>query len=195
MVLGKIKNLLSHDEVIVELQNKIKESVDKITTLTQTVSNQQDEQEKLLEQVKSMTKEHKKFSKQIIEAQEQIEIANKKLGRAVSEILILKPKLEKELVGKFEKTLQEHLNTATKELKIEVEEHKKAQDILSKTQVEQEKLLKELTKLSQITSNLKAEDFELSKHAKELHLKDQEKLRLMKRVDDLEKMLAKMKRR
>lgn len=195
MVLDKIKNMLSHDEVVEKLQEKVQESLDKVEHLTVTVSKQQEEQEKLLEQVKDLHKDHKKLSKQLQESTEQIEVAHQKLGRAVSELLIFKPKLEKGLADKFESTLQSHLDQTTKDLSLDVKEHQKTQELATKTQEAQALLLKEVQKLQEITKNLNAKDFELSKHAKELHLKDQEKLRLMKRVDDLEKLLAKMKSR
>lgn len=193
MVLDKIKNMFSHDEVIVELQDKIKESMKKIEELTSAVKDQQVEQEKLLTQVKELSKDHKTLSKSMKESYEHIEIASEKISRVVGELLVFKPKLEKELAQKFQDTLQKQLDVVTTDLKVDVKEHKKAQDLIEKTHSEQEKLLKEITKLQEIVKGIDAKDFELSKHAKELHLKDQEKLRLMKRVDDLEKMLAKMK--
>lgn len=195
MVLGKIKDLLSHDDVIVKLQDKIKESVEEVKKLTRTVNSQQEEQEKLISQIKELTTENKKSSKLFTTSIKDIETANTKISRVVSEIILIKPKLEKELIGKFEKTLQEHLNNTTKELTIDIKEHKKAQEMLTKTQSEQEKLLKEITKMREISEKLKPTDFELSKHAKEILINDQEKLRLMKRVDDLEKLLARMKTR
>ncbi|MCA9478451.1 MAG: hypothetical protein KC535_04870 [Nanoarchaeota archaeon] len=195
MVLNKIKNMLSHDEVIEALENKVKESLEKVNALTSTIDQWQEEQKKLSELTTHLLKDQQKLTKQVQKSQEQIEIAQEKLNRAVSEILIFKPKLEKDLAGKFEQTLQKQLDEATKDLNVDVDEHKKAQDILSRTQESQKQLLKEITSLQDIAKHLKAEDFALSKHAKELHLKDQEKLRLLKRVDDLEKLLAKMKRK
>ncbi len=195
MVIGKIKNMFSHDEVIEKLSATIKESSLKIESLAKVVEEQQNEQEKLLAQVKELSKDHKALSKLLKESYSHLEESSKKISRVVSEIVVIKPRLEKELIGKFESTLAKQLEESTKELALNTNEHTQAQELIKKTYEEQEKLLKEITKLQKVTTGIKAKDFELSKHAKELHLKDQEKLRLMKRVDDLEKMLAKMKRK
>lgn len=195
MVIRKIKHMLSHDEVVETLQNKVQESIEKVESLLNTVKSQQEEQAKLTTQVLELHKNHKKLSKQLEESTTQVEIASEKIGRVMSEILLFKPKIEKELSAKFETTLQAHLDETTKEINIETSEHKKTQELALQTQEAQEKLLVQVEKLSSITSSLNAKDFELSQHAKQLHLKDQEKLQLMKRVDDLEKLLAKMKRK
>ena len=53
----------------------------------------------------------------------------------------------------------------------------------------------ELSKFLDISRNIKKEDFELVRHSRNLAEMGREKLELMRKIDNLERMLSKMRRR
>ena len=68
---------------------------------------------------------------------------------------------------------------------------KKAAEMLSKVNMTSE----EIAKFLEISKSIKQEDFELTKFARHLIEMDREKLELMRKIDTLERLVSKIRRR
>ena len=103
-----------------------------------------------------------------------------------------------EVQKKIERTVHDQLSTAIGEsiqrLKLEAENYNALKSEFVKAGSSVQKLTEEIGKFTSISSQIKEADFELAKHAKVLNAADTEKVRLMKEVDDLQRLVGKMRR-
>ncbi len=101
-------------------------------------------------------------------------------------------------LGSFKSQLAEKLlDKLSRDIKDEVQKHfakleseKKNFELLSK---ELESLMREIQKLKAVSETVKTMDFELTNYSKKLLDNDTEKLRLMNKIDNLEKLISKMR--
>jgi hypothetical protein len=107
----------------------------------------------------------------------------------------LKGQLQRKILDKFEEELQKDLQINREALKKDTEDYnelrKKAAEILSKLNLTTE----EINKFIEISKSIKKEDFELTKFARHLLEMDREKLELMRKIDTLERLVSKIRKR
>ena len=111
------------------------------------------------------------------------------------EFKLLKGQLQRKILEKFEEELQKDLEVNREALKKDTQDYtelrKKVAEILSRLNLTTE----EITKFVEIGRNIKKEDFELTKFARHLLEMDREKLELMRKIDTLERLVSKIRRR
>lgn len=94
-------------------------------------------------------------------------------------------------------TTEKLLEKVEKELKQEIQKHLSNLDLekqeFSKINKELDSLKQEIHKLMSISETIKTIDFELNNYIKKITEQDREKLRLMGQVDDLQKLIAKIR--
>ena len=116
-------------------------------------------------------------------------------GKELYEFKLLKGQLQRKILDKFEEELQKDLEVNRESLKNDAEEYnelrKKVTEILSRLNLTSE----EINKFVEISKSIKKEDFELTRFARHLIEMDREKLELMRKVDTLERLVSKIRRR
>lgn len=116
-------------------------------------------------------------------------------GREIYEFKLLKGQLQKKILVRFEEELQKDLEVNRENLKKDAEDYtelrKKVNEILSRLNLTGE----EMNKFIEISKSLKKEDFELTKFARHLMEMDNEKLELMRKIDALERLVSRIRRR
>lgn len=116
-------------------------------------------------------------------------------GKEIYEFKLLKAQLQRKILEKFEEELQKDLNVQRESLKKDAEDYselrKKAAEIVSRLNA----AAGEINKFIEISKNIKKEDFELTKFASHLIEADREKLDLMRKIDSLERLVSKIRRR
>ena len=116
-------------------------------------------------------------------------------GKELYEFKLLKGQLQKKILDKFEEELQKDLEVNRESLRKDTDEYSelrgKVAEILSRLNLTSE----EITKFTEISKNIKKEDFELTKFARQIVDMDREKLELMRKIDNLERLVSKIRRR
>lgn len=116
-------------------------------------------------------------------------------GKELVEFKLLKAQLQRKILDKFEEELQKDLEVNREALRKDAEDYselrKKAAEILSKLSFTGG----EIAKFMDISKSIKKEDFELTKFARQLIDMDREKLELMRKIDNLERLVSKIRRR
>jgi len=116
-------------------------------------------------------------------------------GKELYEFKLLKSQLQKKILDKFEEELQKDLEINRESLRKDAEDYtelkNKVGDILSKLDLTGE----EIAKFTEISKNIKKEDFELTRFARQVVDMDREKLELMRKIDNLERLVSKIRRR
>ncbi|MEK6891953.1 MAG: hypothetical protein AABX25_02085 [Nanoarchaeota archaeon] len=116
-------------------------------------------------------------------------------GKELYEFKLLKGQLQRKILDKFEEELQKDLEVNREALRKDTNEYNelrgKVSEILSRLNLTSE----EITKFTEISKNIKKEDFELTRFARQVVDMDKEKLELMRKIDTLERLVSKIRRR
>lgn len=187
-MLQKIKDVLKTKEDI-DLMNRNLEENNKV------ISELKSELISLKNELKETKKTQDEFLKNFKENLFVIKNLREDFGKEIYEFKLLKGQLQKKILEKFEEELQNDLEINRNSLKKDTEDYnelrKKVAEILSRLNLTSE----EINKFIEISKGIKKEDFELTKFAKQIIEMDREKLELMRKVDTLERLVSKIRRR
>ncbi len=99
---------------------------------------------------------------------------------------------------KVESMLQEQLGSIIREsvekLKLDAGQYAQVKREIEQISVRLNELSEQMLKFRKIAEEIKSADFQLNKYAAELEKSDNEKVKLMKEVDDLQRLVARMRR-
>ena len=187
-MLQKIKDVLKTKEDI-DLMNKNIEENNKI------ISELKVELESLKNELTETKKTQDEFLKNFRENLFVIKNLKDDFGKEIYEFKLLKAQLQKKILEKFEEELQKDLEVNRESLKKDTDDYselrKKVAEILSRLNLTTE----EINKFIEISKSIKKEDFELTKFARQITDMDREKLELMRKIDTLERLVSKIRRR
>ncbi|MBI2140702.1 hypothetical protein HYU14_07305 [Candidatus Woesearchaeota archaeon] len=108
---------------------------------------------------------------------------------------LLKSQMQESIQKKFEEELAGELKGSTQELRQGIGEFAKVKEQLQSVAKDVQSLASEIAKLKEISKEVKRDDFELTKFLHLVRQGDAEKLELMQKIDALERLVAKMRRR
>ena len=187
-MITKIKELMDVKSNLEDLNRSV---IDGNTS----VSGLKGELEQLKAELSQMKDSQKDFLKAFKEDLDVIGNLRDDFGKELFDFKLLKGQLQRKILDKFEEELQKDLEINRESLKKDAEGYnelrKKVTDILSKVNLTSE----EISKFLDISRNIKKEDFELTRFARHLVEMDKEKLELMRKIDNLERLVSKIRRR
>lgn len=144
------------------------------------------------------------FDSKINEVSSRLDCAVTNMETELKDIKELKKELMEELSNfKLQKTrvLQDiatnqesSLKETIERIKTDVNRYNDAKNQLAGITEELNTLRTEFTRLREVSSKIKASDFELTKYASKITAMDKEKLDLMQKVDSLQKLISKERR-
>lgn len=187
-MLQKIKNLIRAKEEIDTINKNIEEN-------SKIISGLKLQLESLSSELSGIKTSQQEFLKQFREDLFVIKGLREDFGREIYEFKLLKAQLQRKIIEKFEEELQKDLEINRAALRKDTEDYnelrKKVAEIFSKLNLTRE----EISKFIDISKSIKKEDFELTKFARHLLEMDKEKLELMRKIDTLERLVSKIRRR
>lgn len=124
----------------------------------------------------------------------EIEQIKENLRKEVDDFQALKLQTQKSILDKFERELRANFLKYNDELKIDKDKYNKIKDKVDATIQNIFMLNAEIGKLTEVSKKIKSSDFDLVKIHQNMVQEDRNKLELMKKVDELERLLARMKR-
>jgi chromosome segregation ATPase len=164
-----------------EMEDCIKEIKEISKQMTQYKENQEKEDKKLIEIKKESISNINKISDEF--------------QKELNDFKTMKTKLKTEIVEKVSLDIRKELDIYIMNIKQKIENLNEAAKEIVIIAKNTNATFELMTKLKQISTEIKKEDFELSKYSAELRRNDQEKLNLMRKIDSLEKLIASMRRR
>lgn len=178
---------------------QLKEDIDSINTNigenNRIISELKNELILLIKDFGELNKNQDEFLKNFKENLAVIKNLREDFGKEIYDFRLLKGHLQRKILEKFEEELQKDLEINRDNLKKDADSYdelrKKAGEILSRLNLTSE----EINKLTEISKSIKKEDFELTKFARHLMDMDREKLELMRKIDTLERLVSKIRRR
>ena len=178
---------------------KVKDDIDVINTNIEEnnrlISELKGQLEVLREDFKQTKSMQNEFLKNFKDNLDVIKNLREDFGKEVFEFKMLKGQLQKKILEKFEEELQKDLNINRDSLKKDVEDYNELRKNVSEMIARLNLTGEELNKFLGISKNIKKEDFELTKFARQLIDMDKEKLELMRKIDALERLVSKIRRR
>ncbi|MEK6983204.1 MAG: hypothetical protein AABX33_01410 [Nanoarchaeota archaeon] len=187
-MLQKFKDLLKTKEEIDIINKNIEEN-------SKIISSLKNDLEKLKKELNDANINQQEFLKNFKDNLFVIKNLREDFGRELVDFKLLKAQLQRKILGKFEEELQKDLEVNRENLRKDSEDYselrKKVSEVLSRLNLASE----EINKFIEISKSVKKEDFELTKFARHLLDMDKEKLELMRKIDTLERLVSKIRRR
>ena len=170
----------------------INQNVEENNRIISGLKNELNELKKELSETRNNQKDFLKAFKEDLNV---IHNLREDFGKELYEFKLLKGQLQKKILDKFEEELQKDLEVNRESLKKDAEDYtelrKKVSEILSSLNLTSE----EIKKFISISQSIKKEDFEMTKFARQITEMDREKLDLMRKIDTLERLVSKIRRR
>ncbi len=190
LMLSNIKEIFSGSEVkklAGELAGQLRQATAAVKEQTELIAGLKKESEEAKTAAALMAEEAKKS----VAAAKQLQ---DELARTLAELKALSTHIQSSVKQK----ITDELFELTKEVRQRLEGTEKLKNEVATAATavsgELNKLKADVAKLSSVAEKIKAEDFELTKFSHQLAAADSEKLRLMKQIDTLEMLIAKMRR-
>jgi uncharacterized phage infection (PIP) family protein YhgE len=183
----KIKDLMKIKESIDEINSKLNSTTTELDELKKEIKN-------LAEESAKLKNNQQEFFLSFKENIDLIKTIREDLEKEAYNFKLLQNHLQARILDKFESEIRENLMKPIEKLKMDAEAFRILKDKVAEIAIYSEELSKEIAKLMLISKNIKKEDFELTKFADKIFEADNEKLRLMKDVDSLQRLIAKMRR-
>lgn len=190
-MIQRIKDLITIKDQIDIIRNNINHTSNSVDTLKTDV-------EALKQQINSnisdINNKHTELFKNFGEDVNVIKEIRHEFEKELFQFQLLKTQLQKKLIEKFEEELGNELKIQMETLKTDSESYNTLKGDLAKVSEKVNILSGEINKFITISSNIKKEDFELTRFANKLHEADREKLALMQKIDALERLVSKIRR-
>ena len=187
-MLQKIKDLMKTKEDLDLINKNIEEN-------NNLISGLKTELESLKKELNETQKTQQEFLKTFKENIFVIKNLREDFGKELYEFKLLKGQLQRKILDKFEEELQKDLEVNRESLRKDAEDYNELRSrvagILSKLNLTGE----EINKFIEISKSIKKEDFELTRFARQVVDMDREKLELMRKIDALERLVSKIRRR
>lgn len=164
----------SQTEAFVQMNREVQELARKFTELQKNILHEQTKSE---QERKELVVEQKKLTEEF-----RVEI---------NEFKTAKTQLTRQLLANATVGLEEELGKIRADV-AQYNELKREMTMISSRIIQ---MSTEIVKLTDISSKIRAQDFELTHYAKEIFRADKEKVELLKKIDALERLVAKSRSR
>jgi len=187
-MIQKIKDLMQVKELIDDINKKVEIHTTSVDSLKKELA----ELGSGLKEVKGSQTE---FLTNFKENLDVINDSKESLRKEVYDFKLLRAQMQKSILEKFEEELGNELKVNSEKLKNDINEYNKLKEQMTAAIGQVKELSGEMAKFTEVSKNIKKEDFELTKFANQLLEQDKEKLELMRKIDTLERLISKMRRR
>lgn len=194
-MIDKIRGIINSKDAIDGINAKLEEQFLRLNIVSRENSELKKEFSQIKDDIKEITENQDKVVQQLNESLSKISEARKALEKEVDDFKILKSKMQKAILEQMSEDFRKELISNIERLKTDVasfNELKKEVEIIA---IRTNKLGAEISKLIEISGRIKKEDFELAKYAQKILSADNEKLRLMRQIDVLERLISRERRR
>ena len=177
---------------------KIKESIDEINSkLDSTASelvNLKKEIKDLSEQTTKLKSNQDELGLNFKENIDLIKNIREDFEKETYNFKILQNHIQSRILDKFETEIRDNITKNIEKLKTDVTNYNKLKNSINDITLNSEELKQEINKLIEISKKINKQDFELTSFADKIFETDQEKLRLMKEIDALQRLVSKIRR-
>jgi DNA repair exonuclease SbcCD ATPase subunit len=194
-MLQKIKNVLEIHNELDKLKKSWHEHTQQATTLTKQLQDVQQGLHNIQASHEEITKAQLEILHQFTTNLTALDTIQDKFRQELDNFSIFKKDMQRQILQKFEQELSNELIKQSQELQLQGKEYVQVkQDITIITQ-ELTLLQQEIKKFTAISQHIKGKDFEMNKFAQELLSMNKHKLELMQKIDSLERLVSRLRRK
>ena len=177
---------------------KIKEAIDEVNSKLETTASELGGVKKEIKQLTEETTILKNNQKDLfLDFKENIGLMKdirEDFEKETYNFKLLQNHLQSRILEKFENEIRDNLVKEFEKLKTDVSNFNRLKNKVDDVGAYAEELSEEINKLIQISKKIKKEDFELNKFASKILEADEEKLKLMREIDTLQRLISKMRK-
>ncbi|MBL7054249.1 hypothetical protein ISS05_00660 [Candidatus Woesearchaeota archaeon] len=186
-MIKKIKDLMKIKGLVDEINSSV-------CSNNEAVNNLKNETTVLNKELNEIKENQKEFLTNFKDNLEVINQLRKDFEEEIYGFKGLKDHAQKKILQKFEEELQRELSLQMENLKKDKGNYEELKKDMGGMAIKLSNLGQEIDKFMNISSKIREKDFEMEKFAKQLLEADGEKLSLMKKIDSLERLIARMRR-
>lgn len=190
-MIQKIKDLMKVKGLIDENIKGIEEERKEVENLRKEIAETKDATKKAIDTVGRLEKKQEEFLEKLDKNLELIDASRNNFEEQVKDFRLQKTSMERKMFERSDGELNRHLER----IKTDVNSYNELKREMAAINSTVAKLEGEIKKFLEISKNIKAKDFSLERYAKELSKRDSEKLELMKKIDALERLIGRERRR
>ncbi len=194
-MISKIRNIVSIGKSLETLNKKVGSYETEVESLSSSMRSFKEEISILRNDVKEVTSTQHEFLKSFREEMKHIKDTREQFSKTVYDFSVLKKEMQKEILQKFDTKLQEELIDHCKELEHSMEKYNNLKDTLHNNGKSFKEATEQMERLKSIASGIKNADFEFSSFAKQLKSAQDDKLALQRKIDSLERLVSRIRRK
>ena len=182
-------------EELEQLKQDVAARADEAKGLQEDVKAQRSRIQEQQDFLDKLSKRHDELMRRFSEELDTLKGTNEQARAEVHNLRTARVELKEDVTERFQQQLTKSVRNMEGKLEADTSKVESLSESLQAVTKELKDARAEIGKFKDLAETVKESDFRLKEHAKALEQADQEKLRLMKRVDELESMMAKMKQR
>ena len=194
-MLSKVKDLMGVGSRVDEASCKIKELAKDVSVMSKEMAAFRKEVAGLKDEVGGLNANAQGALSEISVQLDNVHKTNEEFKKELYDFKMIKSDIKSKLVSELVESFREELKAETRKLDVDVKAFNDLKEELCIIVTKFKAVESEVAKFKEIAGQLKSADFQLANYAKELTKNDQEKLRLMERVEYLERLVAKERKR
>jgi chromosome segregation ATPase len=190
-MIQKIKDLMAMNDQIEVIKNNLNYTTNSMNDLKTEIGTLK---QQINENISSINDKNNEFFKNFGEDINIIKSLRHDFEKELFDFKLLRSQMQKKIIEKFEEELGKELKIQMDTLKNDSESYNELKENINKVTEKVNILSEEMNKFITISSNIKKEDFELTRFANKVQEADREKLELMSKIDALERLVSKIRR-
>lgn len=190
-MIQKIKELMAIKEHIDVIKNNLNYTTNSMNDLKNEIGTLK---QQINENINEINNKNNEFFKNFNENANVIKELRHDFEKELFDFKLLRSQLQKRIIEKFEEEVDKELKIQIDTLKNDSETYNELKEKINKITEKVNILGEEINKFITISSNIKKEDFELTRFTNKVLEMDKEKLQLMNKIDALERLVSKMRR-
>jgi chromosome segregation ATPase len=194
-MINNIKNLAAVGKRLSQMNDRIEVYSDEVKGLKEEIKGVRSGISVLGNEIQELRKAQSDTIEGLGKEISEIRGAREHLRKSVYDFDILKRQLHKEIITKFEAELKKGLVKHTDSLIRCGDEYESVRSRVEGIVKEIGTLTDEMAKLRDISRKIKKEDFEMTGFADKIRSIEGEKLALLRKIDSLERLVSRMRRR
>ena len=190
-MLQKIRDLSTVKDKIDSITSAMNQQSETFSALQVEITELKGSFSSMRDTVEDQNKELGEFRKQLISINE----LKNSFEKELYDFKILKTQMTKKVLDKLESEIRTEVKKHLERLKADAQSFVKLRNDIETISGRIVNLSGEVEKFNTIASHIKAKDFELEKYAKELSKIEREKIMLLRKIDSLERLVSKARKR
>lgn len=194
-MIGKIKSLIDAEKNIAEISKKTLDNSELLKEQSNIITELKNETSSLSKELKKLSSSAETHSEVAKSHIAHVESTKKAMDEELYELKLVKQQFQTKLIEELLYAFKEEMKKQTGSLDADIKRFNGLKDEVETVSKELNNTTSEIEKFVKISKKIKEADFDLVKHNKNIESGKKEKDELLKRIDYLETLIAKERRK